>query len=114
MFARTAAKIAWRELRASPQKFAFVILAVAVGVASLSGVKGFGYAFQGMLLRNAKQLLAADVQGQTWNDPSPEQAARIKAIGRNAGEITDVTETVPMARSSGQRVQQMVAVKGVD
>ena len=79
MFARTAAKIAWRELRASPQKFAFVVLAVAVGVAALSGVKGFGYAFKGMLLRNARQLIAADLQAQTWSDPSsratPEDGA---------------------------------------
>src|SRR3954447_6651344 len=90
------------------------MLSVAVGVAALSGVKGFGYAFQGMLLRNAKQLLAADVQAQTWNDPTPEQAKRIEAIGRRAGNITGVIETISMARSGTQRVPQMVAVKGVD
>ena len=44
VFVGTASKIAWRELRAAPAKFLFVILAVAVGVAALSGVKGFGYA----------------------------------------------------------------------
>lgn len=114
MYLRTASKIAWRDLRAAPAKFVFVILSVAVGVAALSGVKGFGYAFQGMLLRNAKQLLAADVQAQTWNDPSPEQAARIEAIGGKAGQMTPVTETVSMARSGSQKVPQMVAVKGVD
>src|SRR3954465_6498663 len=113
MFLQTASKIAWRDLRAAPAKFFFVILSVAVGVAALSGVKGFGYAFQGMLLRNAKQLLAADVQGQTWNDPTPEQAARIEGIGRRAGNMTNVVETVSMARSGGQRIPQMVAVKGV-
>lgn len=87
---------------------------MAVGVAALSGVKGFGYAFQGMLLRNAKQLLAADVQAQTWNEPSPEHRAQIEAIGQEAGQITPVTETVSMARSLSQKVPQMVAVKGVD
>ena len=51
---------------------------------------------------------------QTWNDPSPEQAARIEAIGRPAGQSRAVTETVSMARSASQRVPQMVAVKGVD
>ncbi len=114
MFLQTASKIAWRDLRAAPAKFFFVTLSVAVGVAALSGVKGFGYAFQGMLLRNAKQLLAADVQGQTWNDPTPEQARRIESIGRHAGNITAVIETVSMARSSAQRVPQMIAVKGLD
>ena len=96
----TASKIAWRELRASPAKFLFVVLAVAVGVAALSGVKGFGYAFKGMLLRNAKQLIAADVQAQTWNDPSPEQVAALQIIAQKDGSMTRVTETISMMAES--------------
>lgn len=114
MFFRTASKIAWRELKASPSKFLFVILAVAVGVAALSGVKGFGYAFKGMLLRNAKQLIAADVQAQTWNDPTPEQLSAVKALGGKYGAVSQVTETISMANSKQQRVPQMVSVKAVD
>jgi putative ABC transport system permease protein len=110
----TAAKIAWRDLYASPTRFLFVILAVAIGVAALSGVKGFGYAFRGMLLRNAKQLIAADLQAQTWNDPTPEQMVVIERIGRSSGSMTRVTETVSMAASAGQRIPQMVAVKAID
>ena len=79
MFLGTASKIAWRDLKAAPAKFLFVTLAVAVGVAALSGVKGFGYAFKGMLLRNAKQLIAADVQAQIWNAPSPDQNQRLSS-----------------------------------
>lgn len=114
MFFRTASKIAWRELKSSPSKFMFVILAVAVGVAALSGVKGFGYAFKGMLLRNAKQLIAADVQAQTWNDLSPQHLAAVHAIADKYGTMTRVTETVSMANSQRQRVPQMIAVKAVD
>ena len=114
MFVRTATKIAWRELRASPQKFTFVILAVAVGVAALSGVKGFGYAFQGMLLRNARQLIAADLQAQTWTDPSSQQLKKMAAVGERYGAVTRVTETLSMAASTHGRFPQMVAVKGVD
>lgn len=110
----TASKIAWRELRAAPAKFLFVVLAVAVGVAALSGVKGFGFAFRGMLLRNAKQLIAADLQAQTWNDPSPEAIARLQRIAQQFGTMTRVTETMSMAGSANLRVPQMVSVKGVD
>lgn len=110
----TASKIAWRELRASPTKFIFVVLAVAVGVAALSGVKGFGYAFKGMLLRNAKQLIAADVQAQTWNAPDAAQIARLEQLARKAGTMTRVTETVSMAASKSEHVPQMVSVKGID
>ncbi|MGA8027183.1 MAG: ABC transporter permease, partial [Bryobacteraceae bacterium] len=114
MFAGTAAKIAWRDLHAAPAKFLFVILAVAVGVAALSGVKGFGYAFKGMLLRNAKQLIAADVQLQTWNFPTPEQDQEIQKIANRYGSLTRVTETISMAASNHTRIPQMVSVKGVD
>ncbi len=114
MFLRTASKIAWRELRASPAKFLFVIVAVAVGVGALSGVKGFGYAFKGMLLRNAKQLIAGDVQAQTWNAPNPEQIDRLSSMAHQYGVLTRVTETVSMAASDRAHVPQMVSVKGVD
>ncbi len=111
---RTASKIGWRELHASPGKFIFVVLAVAVGVAALSGVKGFGYAFRGMLLRNAKQLIAADLQVQTWGSLTPGQIHRIETIGADSGQMTQVTETVSMAGSNQQRVPQMISVKSVD
>jgi putative ABC transport system permease protein len=114
VFFRTASKIAWRELRASPAKFFFVILAVAVGVGALSGVKGFGYAFKGMLLRNAKQLIAADVQAQTWNLPTPEQIDRVERIAKQYGTLTRVTETISMGASERSRVPQIVSIKAVD
>src|SRR5579875_2467575 len=114
MFAKTAVKVAWRDLKASPAKFLFVVLAVAVGVAALSGVKGFGFAFRGMLLKNAKQLIAADVQAQMWGNVTPEQLQRMEAIGQKYGTMTRVTETVSMAGSSTERIPQMVSVKAVD
>jgi putative ABC transport system permease protein len=110
----TALKIGWRDLRATPAKFLFVVLAVAVGVAALSGVKGFGYAFKGMLLRNAKQLIAADLQAQTWETLSPEQIAHLQQMGSEIGVLTRVTETVSMAASEHQHTPQMISVKGVD
>ncbi|HEX4227301.1 MAG TPA: FtsX-like permease family protein [Bryobacteraceae bacterium] len=114
MFTGTASKIAWRELRASPAKFLFVIVAVAVGVGALSGVKGFGSAFKGMLLRNAKQLIAADLQAQTYQNPSPEAVQKVERIGQRNGEVTRVTETISMAAAGRNRAPQMVSVKAVD
>ncbi len=114
MFYRTATKMAVRELRATPGKFAFVVMAVAVGVAALSGVKGFGYGFRGMLLHNAKQLIAADVQAQIWDDPTAQQERQMAALGSLHGALTRVTETVSMAGAATQRFPQMVSVKAVD
>jgi putative ABC transport system permease protein len=114
MSLRTASKVAWRELRASPGKFIFVVIAVAVGVAALSGVKGFGYGFKGMLLKNAKQLIAADLQAQIYFSPSARQLQQVARIGRKYGRMTEVTETVSMAASRKEPVPQMVSVKAVD
>src|SRR5579863_8222682 len=114
MFWKTAAKIAWRDLQAAPGKFLFVVLAVAIGVAALSGVKGFGYAFKGMLLKNAKQLIAADVQAQTWNDVTPAELTKLQDLAQKDGELTRVTETISMAASANEHVPLMVSVKAVD
>ena len=111
---RTTSKIAWRELQASPGKFILVILAVAVGVAALTGVKGFGYAFKGMLIKDAKQLIAADLQAQTFVNPTPEQVRQVEQIASRYGAMTRVTETLTMAASANDRVPQMVSLKAVD
>ena len=116
MFFRAASKMAVRELRATPAKFLFVVMAVAVGVAALSGVKGFGSGFRGMLLHNAKQLIAADVQAQIWDDPSEKQQFQMAALGKQQAGETRVTETVSMAApvASVSRIPQMISVKAVD
>lgn len=114
MFLRRASRIAWRELHATRAKFLFVILAVAIGVGALSGVKGFGYAFRGMLLRNAKQLTAADLQAQIWAVPTPEMLGKLRAVGAKYGAMTQVTETVSMAAAGHASVPQLVSVKAVD
>ena len=46
----SAAKIAMREMRHSRAKFFFVILSVAIGVAALTGVRGFSASFRFTLL----------------------------------------------------------------
>ena len=81
-FPRVAARIAWRELKASPSRFLFVIIAVAIGVGALSGVKGFGSAFRSMLFRNAKQLTASDLTAQVWAFPTSEQLNKLQQLGR--------------------------------
>src|ERR1035437_4729200 len=47
---RAAMRIAWREMRASRAKFLFVVLSVAIGVGSLTGVRGFSSSFRHMLM----------------------------------------------------------------
>ena len=111
---KTAAKIAWRESRASAVKFAFVVLAVAVGVASLTGVRGFATAFERMLLKEARTLMAADLTARIFSLPTPEQESVIDRLVQQGVRETQITETLTMVGSARAAAPVLVSVKAVD
>src|SRR5437660_8861516 len=96
----TALKIARREARASRAKFLFVILAVAAGVGSLTGVRGFSASFRGMLLRDARTLMAADLTARMFALPTDDQMAAIRGLESRGVQWTWITETVTMVSSA--------------
>jgi len=110
----TLAKIAWRESKASAGKFAFVILAVAIGVGALSGVRGFSSAFRQMLLRDARMLMAADLSVRAFHIPDPGEQAALDRIVDGGAERTWITETASMMTSEASSRPLMVSVKAVD
>jgi len=111
---KTAAKIAWRESRSSSFKFLFVILAVAVGVGSLTGVRGFSRAFHDMLLSQARTLMAADLSLRVFELPTPQQDAEMDALAKSGVDRTWITETVTMASAGESKPPMLVSVKAVD
>src|ERR1700736_2846981 len=111
---RTAWKIAWRESRASSVKFLFVILAVAVGVGSLTGVRGFSRAFHQMLLSQARTLMAADLSLRVFTLPSPDQEAALNDLARHRVRRTWITETLSMASGAPGQPPMLVSIKAVD
>src|SRR5580698_2999408 len=111
----TAAKIAWRELRASRSKFLFVILSVAIGVAALTGVRGFSESFQKELLDQARSIMSADLSARMFRLITPQENAKLDALAESKGvERTSVTETVSMASLQGDPVPLLVSLKVVD
>src|SRR4029077_18033565 len=96
----TAIRIAWRETRASRAKFLFVVLAVAIGVGSLTGVRGFSRSFRHMLLAQARTLMAADMTARVFALPNPDQQAALERLDARGVRRTWITETVTMASSS--------------
>jgi len=111
---RTASKIAWREARASSTKFLFVIVAVAIGVGALTGVRGFGKAFYGMLLRESRTLMAADLSLRVFALPDARQTAVMEDLARRAVQRTWVTETLSMVSSGAVANPILVSIKAVD
>lgn len=111
---KTAAKIAWRESRSSSVKFLFVILAVAVGVGSLTGVRGFSSAFKTMLTKEARTLMAADLTVRVFSMPTPQQDALIEELKREGARETQITETLTMMSSAHSANPVLVSVKAID
>ncbi len=109
-----ALRIAWRELRASRARFLFVVLAVAIGVASLTGVRGFSRTFRSMLLREARTLMAGDLTARIFGLPTPDQEAALRDLDARGVRRTWITETVTMASSAASPDPLLISVKAVD
>ena len=97
---RSAAKIAVREMRSSKGKFFFVILSVAIGVAALTGVRGFSSSFRATLLNRARSIMAADLSARMFMQPTPEQQRGLDEIEQQGIEMTPVTELLSMASAA--------------
>src|SRR6202789_4040423 len=110
----SAAKIAWRELQASRAKFLFVILSVAIGVAALTGVRGFSDSFQKTLLGEARTIMAADLSARMFRQPTQEEEQQLNVLASRGIQRTEVSETVSMVSSPGDPVPLLVSLKAVD
>ncbi|HZU28380.1 MAG TPA: FtsX-like permease family protein [Bryobacteraceae bacterium] len=113
-FARTALRIAWRDLRGSPGKFVFVVLAVAAGVGALTGVRGFSESFRHMLADKARAILAADLSMIEFTLPDAAQQTELRALEARGVRMTRVTSTLTMAAPARGAIPSMVAIKAVD
>jgi putative ABC transport system permease protein len=111
---RAALRIAWRDTRSAPSKFLFVILAVAVGVGVLTGVRSFSRAFHDLLLREARTLMAADICVRVFAMATPQQIEVLKDLEKRGVRRTWVTETLTMANSAAVPQPMLVSVKAVD
>jgi putative ABC transport system permease protein len=113
-----AARIAWRELRAGKAKFLFVLLSVAIGVAALTGVRGFSTSFARTLLLQARSIMAADLSARMFRQAAPAESKLLDALASPQSGLgvkrTVVTETVSMAMVEGDPVPLLVTLKAVD
>jgi putative ABC transport system permease protein len=110
----TAGRIAVRELRASKSKFLFVVLSVAIGVAALTGVRGFATAFRQTLTLRARSILAADLSARLYTQPSAVEEKQIADMEKDGVLMTPVTEMAGMATAANAFDPLLVAVKAVD
>jgi len=110
----SAAKIASREMRSSRGKFLFVILSVAIGVAALTGVRGFSASFRATLLDRARSIMAADLAARMFQQPAPDEQKGLDEIRATGVETATVTEMLSMASSPAAMDPLLVSLKAVD
>ena len=95
-------------------RFVFVVLAVAVGVGALTGVRAFSQAFRAELLSRARSILAADLSATQTRTLSAHEQQQVAALTTNGITMTRVSSTVSMASSTEDQNPLLVALKIVD
>jgi len=110
---RFAMRMSWRETRAASGKFAFLVLAIALGTGALTAVTGFNESVRYTLRREARSLMAADVSIRLPNRPGDVDFETIHKLEAEGIAITRVTETVSMALADGH-APVLVSIKGAD
>ena len=111
---RSAARIATRDMHSSRGKFTFVILSVAIGVAALTGVRGFSSSFRATLLNRARSIMAADLSARALSQPTRAESSGLAQIQREGTQMTPVTELLSMASSAKTLDPLLVSLKAVN
>lgn len=111
-------KFAWRqalrEMRRGRGRFLFFLLAIAIGVAGLVGIKGFNAAVQAALLREARTLMAADMKVQLNRAPGQQGLDYLAELKGQGVEVLQVTETTSMAINPTSKDSTLVELKAVE
>ena len=113
-------RMAWRETRASWRHFAYFFVCIMLGVAALVGVGLFGASLDRAIQREARSLMAADVELRTSRPLTPEGEAVLKSFETQGIARMQVSELVAMAaipsdgQSDRRRGTQLVELKAVE
>ena len=110
---RFALLMSWRETRAAAGKFAFLVVAIALGTGALTAVTGFNASVRHTLSREARSLMAADISVRLPLRAPQSDLRTLEDLEAEGIETTRVTETVSMA-SSGSHIPVLISVKGAD
>ena len=112
--ARFEIRMAWRETRPALKRFAFLVSIIALGVGSLTGIKGFSHALQLAMSRSARELIAADLSVSMTGTVSQKDSDVLRSLTARGASLTRVTETLSMASSDSSPAPVLCSVKAVD
>jgi len=106
--------MAWRETRGSFRHFIFFLGCIALGVGALVGVSGFSAGLEQTIRKEARALMAADVEVRTNRSLSEQGIERLDALRARGIRWTAVNEMVAMASDPKTGDTQLVELKAVE
>jgi putative ABC transport system permease protein len=109
-----AGKLAWRDLRARRGRSALVVIALALSISGISGVRGAVSVALNALHQGSRASLAGDLSVDTGDSISEKQYAALDALRKEGIEWTIITITLTMASSNESPDATFVALKAVD
>lgn len=99
-------RMAWRETRAAWRHFTYFFVCIALGVAALVGVGLFAVNMDRAIQREARSLLAADVELRTTRPLTPHGETILRRLDDRGIVRLHVSELVAMAATPRARVFQ--------
>jgi putative ABC transport system permease protein len=109
-----AGKLAWRDLRARRGRSALMVIALALSISGISGVRGAVSVALDALHQGSRASLAGDLSIDTGDSISEKQYAALDALRKDGIEWTLVTLVLTMAWSDESPDSVFVAAKAVD
>jgi putative ABC transport system permease protein len=106
--------MAWRETRGAWRHPAVAFACVALGVAALTGVAGFGASLDRTLGREARALLGGDVELRAARPFAAAETGALQRLEARGAQVSEVRELVGMARDPGRGGTLLVELKAVD
>jgi putative ABC transport system permease protein len=107
-------RMAWREIRPAVKRFLFLVSAIALGVAALTGLKGFSQALDRSISKASRDLIAADLAVRMNTTPTPEEMAVLELPLQKGAELTRSTETLSMVLPAGASDPILCNIRAVD
>jgi putative ABC transport system permease protein len=107
-------RMAWRETRSAWKRFLFVVAAIALGVAALTGLKGFSEGLTRSIYRSSRELIAADMVVRMNSLPGPRELEVLDTLVHRGAAMTRTTETLSMVSAARAANPILSDVRAVD
>ena len=107
-------RLAWRETRPAWKRFLILVLAIALGVGALTGLKGFSRALERSIHKSARDLIASDMVARMNVPIKPDELDVLESLVPRGAVLTRTTQTLSMVSASETTDPILCDVRAVD